>query len=336
MDNTDIRFSIITRVHNSQKYMRQCIESILSQTYKNWNLFLVDDGSTDSSPDICNEYAANDSRIRVISQENKGGAASQKAGMDSVAKNSSSSDEHHYVLTLDTDDWYDSDSLERIHDYLTKSPDIDCLIFGFNEFREDSSKSIPHRVIEENTVFDGRELVKWVMESSAFGMTKAIRRDLMDYTELESNLIEASMGKFWTNNDIFLYTPLMFNSKKSMAIRDCLFNCRILHNSMSRARNPWGRIQNSLDTMDYLHKVFEERSFLDKGEDLIFREVFREILPQLYLAIRSFDFDRAKIKAVKSNDGYKKLIAYAEKEGLIKTYSPCRLRMAFFIFTRVL
>ena len=73
--------SVIVPVYNTEKYLRKCVDSILAQTYKNLEIILVDDGSTDNCPAICDEYAAKDARVKVIHQENSGAIAARYAGL---------------------------------------------------------------------------------------------------------------------------------------------------------------------------------------------------------------------------------------------------------------
>ena len=77
---TSKKYSIIVRIYNAEKYLEQCIKSVITQTYSNWELVLVNDGSTDSSLSICEKYAKNDSRIKIITQKNQGGVAAQLTG----------------------------------------------------------------------------------------------------------------------------------------------------------------------------------------------------------------------------------------------------------------
>ncbi len=71
-ERKEAEVAIVVPVYQAEKYLRQCVESVLAQTYSRWELILVDDGSDDSSPAICDGYAARDSRIRVIHKENGG------------------------------------------------------------------------------------------------------------------------------------------------------------------------------------------------------------------------------------------------------------------------
>lgn len=95
------KLSVIVPVYNTEKYIRECIDSILAQTFTDFELILVDDGSTDSSGAICDEYAIKDERIQVIHQENGGITVARKSGVR-VAQG-------EYVTFVDSDDWIDKD-----------------------------------------------------------------------------------------------------------------------------------------------------------------------------------------------------------------------------------
>ena len=97
----NILFSIIVPIFNVSAYVRKCIESIVNQTYQNLDIILVDDGSTDDSGVICDEYAEKDSRIRVIHKTNGGLVSARKAGIN-IAKG-------EYSLYVDGDDWIEND-----------------------------------------------------------------------------------------------------------------------------------------------------------------------------------------------------------------------------------
>lgn len=93
--------SVIVPVYNSEKYLRRCIDSVLAQTYSDLKLILIDDGSTDNSGRICEEYAATDDRIVVLHQENKGQAVARNAGLDYVFEK----DNSEWVSFIDSDDY---------------------------------------------------------------------------------------------------------------------------------------------------------------------------------------------------------------------------------------
>lgn len=99
--------SIIVPIYNVEKYLGQCIQSVLDQTFSDFELILIDDGSTDSSLEICDKYANKDSRIRVIHKENKGVAAARNTGLNLC--------EGRYICFLDSDDYLEKDYLEYLY-----------------------------------------------------------------------------------------------------------------------------------------------------------------------------------------------------------------------------
>ncbi len=98
--------SIIVPVYNCQNYLRTCLDSLVNQTYKDLEIILVDDGSTDQSAKICDEYAKMDSRIRVLHRQNGGVSAARNDGIHMATK--------EYVIFVDADDWLELDACERI------------------------------------------------------------------------------------------------------------------------------------------------------------------------------------------------------------------------------
>lgn len=97
------KVSIIVPVYRAEKYVSKCIDSILNQTYPNWELILVDDGSPDNSGSICDEYAAKDSRIRVFHKENGGVSSARNIGIENAVGN--------WLMFVDADDWLSTEAI---------------------------------------------------------------------------------------------------------------------------------------------------------------------------------------------------------------------------------
>lgn len=109
--------SVIVPVYNTGKYLKKCIDSILTQTYPELEIILVDDGSTDGSPSICDEYAEDDPRVKVIHQENKGLSAARNAGMRAA--------NGEYLTFVDSDDYIEADTYEKVMDaFSLHHPDL--------------------------------------------------------------------------------------------------------------------------------------------------------------------------------------------------------------------
>lgn len=100
------QISVIVPVYNVEKYLSRCIESILSQTFTDFELLLIDDGSTDRSGEMCDEYAKKDDRIRVFHKENGGVASARQMGIDKAIGK--------YSIHADGDDWAESKMLEKM------------------------------------------------------------------------------------------------------------------------------------------------------------------------------------------------------------------------------
>lgn len=105
--------SVIVPVYNAEKYLRECVDSILNQTYKNFEVILVDDGSTDGSPAICDEYAKTDERVKVIRKENGGVSSARNLGLE-VANG-------EYICFIDSDDFVSEDYLKNLYNSITEN-----------------------------------------------------------------------------------------------------------------------------------------------------------------------------------------------------------------------
>ena len=116
------KVSIIIPVYNMKDYLEEAIESVISQTYKNIEIIIIDDGSNDGSEKICDDYSRLDSRIKVIHQENKGLSAARNKGLEIMTGD--------YVAYLDPDDVYHPKMIEMLHDKMINE-DVDCVICNF-------------------------------------------------------------------------------------------------------------------------------------------------------------------------------------------------------------
>lgn len=119
----EIKFSIIVPVYKSELYLPECIDSVLSQDYKNFELILVDDGSPDRCPEICDNYALKDKRIKTIHKQNGGASDARNFGIDTASGD--------YILFLDSDDyWSNNCILKKINKILKNNNNIHIVQFG--------------------------------------------------------------------------------------------------------------------------------------------------------------------------------------------------------------
>ena len=102
--------SVIVPIYNVERYLKACVDSIVNQTYSNLEIILVDDGSPDKCPEICDEYAKRDKRIKVIHQENGGLSAARNAGINVVRG--------EFLTFIDSDDFVSKNYVELLYDGL--------------------------------------------------------------------------------------------------------------------------------------------------------------------------------------------------------------------------
>lgn len=110
------RVSVLVPIYNAEAYLKRCVDSVLSQEFSEWELILVDDGSTDSSVDICDSYSAADVRIKTVHKENGGLPSARLAGFDNASG--------EYLIFLDADDYLLPSALSLLYDEISKGYDI--------------------------------------------------------------------------------------------------------------------------------------------------------------------------------------------------------------------
>ena len=135
--------SIVVPVYKTELYLDQCVQSLLSQTYQSIEIILVDDGSPDSCPALCDAYAKKYKQIRVIHKENEGAAFARKAGLDLALG--------EYTLFLDSDDWLDADTVSACVS-VAQCDAADCVMFGY--VREYPDSSIQNPLFEQDFSYD--------------------------------------------------------------------------------------------------------------------------------------------------------------------------------------
>ncbi len=129
--DSNIKVSVVVPVYNVEKYLKQCLDSLVNQTLEDIQIICVNDGSTDSSLNILEEYGKDDSRIQIVSQKNKGLSGARNAGMKHI--------KGQYTFFIDSDDWIELDTLEQLYNE-SKTLDLDVLIYQVLNYHEDSGE----------------------------------------------------------------------------------------------------------------------------------------------------------------------------------------------------
>lgn len=140
--------SIVVPVYNTEKYLDNCLDSVLNQTYENWEAIVVDDGSSDSSGDICDEYAKRDKRIRIFHMENHGVSYARNRGLEESSG--------QYITFLDSDDYLNNEALSVLVDLAQRNNAsiVQCGILRGNETKFPKSEElIGIKIFNNHTIF---------------------------------------------------------------------------------------------------------------------------------------------------------------------------------------
>lgn len=174
-----MKFSIIIPCYKVEKYLSECVDSVLNQTFTDFELILVDDGSPDRVPGMCDEYVKKDARVRVIHQKNAGIACARNAGI-AVAKG-------EYVVCIDSDDYLiDTSSLCKIASKTKKCPEI--VMFGYKKYFECDGSWGADVCANIGDCKSVGSIVKTTLLNGSYiatAWTKAVRRDLL----VENNIV---------------------------------------------------------------------------------------------------------------------------------------------------
>ncbi|MGF0069765.1 FkbM family methyltransferase [Candidatus Spyradosoma sp. SGI.093] len=213
--------SVVVPVYNVEKYLRECLDSICGQTLKNIEIICVNDGSTDGSPAILEEYASKDSRMRIISQENRGLSAARNAGL-SVARGK-------YIYFMDSDDVSPQDALGKMFAEMEKNS-LDVLLFGAESFfeSEDLEKAHPvYKTLYKRRPFEaqsGQSLVL-AFKNAGCGFSPSACCYCSTRRFLNENSIRFPEGILYEDNVFFW--KMILAAKRAKSISDALFRRRV-------------------------------------------------------------------------------------------------------------
>ena len=171
-----MRFSIIVPVYKAERYLSQCVESVLKQDFNDFELILVDDGSPDKSPGICDSYAEKDSRVLVIHKPNGGASDARNVGIKAAKGD--------YLMFIDSDDYWDDTSVLRKISSIFDETESDLVQFGQRRYFSVDDRMAP--VLERNlSKFNGyssRDILGILVQNGKLTISAAsmaISRELM-------------------------------------------------------------------------------------------------------------------------------------------------------------
>lgn len=248
--------SIIVPVYQVEKYIRQCVDSILAQTFTDFELILVDDGSKDQSGQICDEYARMDTRVKVIHKENGGAADTRNRGMDQSVGN--------YVMFVDSDDYIAPTMLECLYkNMLNENADIAACNYLYF-FENDSKKDFATNVKSE--VLTGSEIFYYKKNERNYGFWTVVWNKLMKRETVGK--VRFRSGKYY--EDEFWANEIYQMDIKIVTIPECLYYYRQHENSTMRQK----KIARSLDIIE----AFQERIYIYLKEQKYAEQAYKVLV----------------------------------------------------------
>ena len=228
--------SLIIPVYNTEKYLRNCLDSIVNQTYKNLEIIIINDGSTDNSLNIINEYASKDKRIKVLDIPNSGGGNARNKGLD-IAKGD-------YIGFVDSDDELELSMYEIMYKYLTKNNADMCICDYSTSHIFDKNKEI------KEVLFDNHTLMKKLLEdetitshfwrklypSYVFKTNRFSNRKVVHDMSLDHILLKEINSAVYINVPLYIYRESNPNNLSNT-------NALKLESSLNRAKVMIDRIE---------------------------------------------------------------------------------------------
>ena len=221
-----VEISVIIPVYNVEDYLRECLDSICNQTFDDIEIICVNDGSTDSSPEILNEYARKDSRVKIISQNNQGLAASRNNGY-ALAQGK-------YIYFIDSDDYLQEDALEKLYNNAI-SNDSDMVLFKFqkvDDFKNVHKRGVAFRIDNilgdvdyDNLTFTYRDVKKQVMNSAFSACLKLYKKEFID-------TLDFTFPVGLNFEDVPVHVMVMIEAERISFVPESLYNYRSNPNSI--------------------------------------------------------------------------------------------------------
>lgn len=224
-------FSVIVPVYKVEEYLSKCIESVLTQGFSDFELILVDDGSPDSCPEICDEYEEKDERIKVIHKPNGGLASARRAGIK-VAQG-------EYVFNLDSDDLIEKDTLECAYN-LIKETNCEIVSFAYRWVKNGKTVKITNDCLDEG-LYSEKDIEKHIypkllmdknMEHVSYYLSgKAVKRELLTPHQLNVSE-EISLGE-----DLCCVVPCYLHAKSVYISKKDAYLYTVRETSLSKKFN---------------------------------------------------------------------------------------------------
>lgn len=203
-----IKISVIVPIYNVERYLPRCIESVRNQKLADIEIILVDDGSPDACPQMCDDYARADNRIKVVHKKNEGLGYARNSGLQYATG--------EYVTFLDSDDYVSKDMYEKVYQAL-KSTKSDCCVTGYIVKKDSGEEVIKYNPLG-NSVYENDEIIRKVL-AGMLGSLPEQKRD---------TVIGMSVWKCVYSRDVIVDNRISFPSEREFISEDIIFQIKTI------------------------------------------------------------------------------------------------------------
>lgn len=250
------RISVIVPIYNVEKYIRRSVDSILSQTFTDFELLLIDDGCTDKSGDICDEYAHKDNRVRVFHKTNGGPSSARNIGLDNAMGK--------YICFCDADDWVEQTWL---FNFFKRMHHNDMIITSFNVYK--SEKKVESKLL--CSLRDKKLIIKELEHESVPGYLwcKCFRRSIIDTYKIRFN----EAYPIWEDMD-FIYRYWCHSSKIELIGDVFTYNYNMPNFSVKYGSK--FSFNCCVDLMKSIYKIFNDKNFIYKQYNMVAKDCIKQ------------------------------------------------------------
>ena len=260
-----IKFSVIIPVYNAEKYLKKCLDSVLNQTYTNYEIIIVNDGSTDNSEKIIKDYESRYSSINYIFQSNQGEFCARKTGVMSASGD--------YITFIDPDDWYNSDLLQTLNHEIQNKP-ADIVQFGINKIRygiKESTTQSPDILSVDNSLIlnyiNGYGTITYAVWNKAY-RSDIIKAAIKDYSirlrigaDAYTNLLILTSGKA---TRISVISNVFYNYRQGSGILSAKDKTMLYKETMKSKLEMIKQIKSTVNDETIIRSIFIEISVMSK------------------------------------------------------------------------
>ncbi len=262
-----IKVSVVVAVYNVKPYLNQCLDSLCGQTLKEIEIICVNDGSTDGSVEILEEYRKKDSRVQVITQENKGLSEARNIGVSYVTGD--------YIYFVDSDDWLELGALEKLYE-VAKENNVEILYFSGTVFFDTNDITAEDINLKRTSctgqVLTGNELFELWMQRSEF--IPFIWLQFFDTSYYRANNCLFYPDIYYEDN-LFTFQSI-FTAKRTYCIEDILYHYRKRDGSITRTISSTKSIESYVTVFLSCLLTLKTQK-LPKEKEILYRHFFDEI-----------------------------------------------------------